>query len=935
MRGNRLIAVLLFFICCQEIVAQTGSEIMPVDKKVRKGRLPNGLTYYIRKNTKPEQRAELRLVVNAGSIQEKDDQRGIAHFLEHMAFNGTKNFPKNELLSYLEKAGVRFGADLNATTNFDYTIYMLPIPVTDEKLLHSGIQVLRDWAGNMLLEQEEIDKERGIILEEKRMRQNASLRTYAQVIPILTNNSLYGTRLPIGLEDIIKTAPRSIFKKFYEDWYQPKNMAVIVVGDIDVDQVEKKIKASFQNLAVRPQAPVRVPVTPIRWHAANVAQIVSDPENTNSVVNIYFTLRKKENRNTWTQFKNEVYYTFLDELLKNRFALKVVEPQSPVSFVGMSTNADFQKGYATQVAFALPKDKPEDAIHMLVGEIKKAQQFGFNKEEIELARKNLLKSLEEDYLEKDKTESSIYVQQYVANFLENEPMAGIEAEKPVTQKMLESINAGQLQAKLRELDLSKPAFILYTTNEQGKNKTTSPQLLDAYTKALAQEVIADAEKKATTTLVEKLPPPGRIVETISNDKMETKTLVLENGIRVIYKKTNFKNDEIVFRAYQWGGLSNLSTDNVVVSRYIGLIGSMGVAAHRAADMPRLLAGVNAYMLMNVQASHFSMSGGSSANDLEKFIQLLYLRLTQINFNEEDFNAVRSNQLSQMAGISKNPVFRFRDSVYRFRYHFSEKLPGIPVPQDSSKVTLASVKSLYDQLSANWNGLTLYFVGNIDEEKLQALVKQYIAGIPTKSTPVTLNASNLADPITGKNRFIMTGGKENKSEILHSYYGSANNLTDRQILAFSLLTEIFQMQATRKLREEMGSTYSPMTQASYIRPPQGEFNLFLSVSSLPENTDAIIKAFDGLVQDLLDGKLDDENMQKAISQRLKATETSMSTNGYWAYIMDLQDSYQIDPSALIDYNHLIKSITKEEVVSIAKQLLGKASILTGIMNPEKQ
>ena len=935
MRWNRLIAVISLFFYCQELTAQSSPDLIPADRKVRKGRLPNGLTYYIRKNAKPEQRAELRLVVNVGSVQEKEDQRGIAHFLEHMAFNGTKNFPKNELLSYLEKAGVRFGADLNATTNFDYTIYMLPIPTTDGKLLDDGIQILRDWAGNLSLEEEEIDKERGIILEEKRMRQNASLRTYARSLPVLTNQSLYGTRLPIGQEEVIRTAPRATFKKFYEDWYRPQNMAVIIVGDIDPDLVEKKVKAMFKDFSRSAQAPVRPLRTPIKWHTGNVAQIVSDAENTNNVVNIYFELKAKENLSTWTQFKNRVYYYFLDELMKNRFSQKIVAPQSPASYMAMSTRTDFLKGYSAAVAFALPKNSPEEAIRMIISEIRKAQQFGFSKEEMEIARKNLLKSLEEDYLERDKTESSVYVQQYIANFLENEPMAGIEAEKPVTQKVLETVTADLLLKKLRELNLAKPVYISYTTNEQGKDKTSEASLLDAYTNALQQQVVAEAEKKINTALIESPPQPGKIIETIRNDKMETNTLVLGNGIRVIYKKTNFKNDEIVFRAYQWGGLSDYSPDEVVLSRYINLIGSMGLAAHRAADMPRLLAGVNAYMLMNVQASHFSMSGGSSAGDLEKFMQLLYLRLTQVNFNEEDFNAVRSNQLSQLAGLSKNPLFRFRDSVNRFRYNFSNRMPGIPKPQDSVKVTLASIKSFYDKLSSNWNGLTLYFAGNIDEEKLQTLVKQYIASIPTKAAPVTLKTGNLAASISGTNSFVMTGGTENKSEILHFYYGRADNLTDRQILAFSLLTEILQMKATKKLREEMGSTYSPQVQASYMRPPMSEFNLFLSVSSLPANTESIIKAFDGLVQEIKEGKLEDEYLQKAISQRIKATETSMSTNGFWAYILELQDSYKIEPSTLVDYQPLIQGITKQEVLDISKLLLNKANVLTGIMNPEKQ
>lgn len=915
------------------VFAQKKSDLIPFDKNTKVGKLANGLTYYIRKNGKPENKAELRLVVNAGSILERDDQQGVAHFLEHMAFNGTKNFPKNELLSYLQKAGVRFGADLNATTSTDFTLYMLPIPTTDAAILKNGYQVLRDWAGGLLLEPEEIDKERGIILEEKRMRQNAGMRTYAQFLPVLTNNSKYGQRIPIGKEEIIKTAPRKAFTDFYSDWYRPDNMAIIAVGDIDLIETEQLIKTLFSDLKNPVNAPERPIVTPINWHKQNAATIVSDAENTNNILSIYFGLNRNKIQKTWGDYGDDVVNNMISTLLNNRLQENAVNPKSPISFGSIMPKSSFLKGYETASLFAAVKDNPTDAINLTIGEILKAKEFGFTQAEIDRVKKSLLKSYEEGLLEKDKTESSSYVNEYVEHFLNQAPSPGIEAEQKFVATFIQTITPETINNALKIFDLNKPAFIVYNVKESAKSSTNESGLITAFENAKSQKVEAYVEKNIGTILIEKIPVAAKIKKSDFNTDLDATTLTLPNGITVIYKKTSFKNDEIVLNGRQWGGSTNLTSEEIKTSNYFSLVNSMGLGKNKAVDMPKLMTGVQANVFIMNSPNQFIINGNASSKDIEKFMQLLYLKLTQVNFDADEFEGIKSNYANQIGGLLKNPSFKFSDSLNKFKFNNSNRITGLPLEAEAKNLQLNDLQALYKKLTGNLNGAVLTFTGNIDESSFIKLVEQYIASIPTQANAATLNASNLAQPITGKNSFVINGGKENKSEINHTYYGKINETNYKEIQAFLFVGEILQMNATQKLREEMGSTYSPRVSSSIIRKPIGDFSLNLTVSSLPENTEKIIIAFDELVQKMVKGDVSDEDVQKAKAQRLKSMETAFKTNTFWGNILEQQFNYQFKALNETAYNKMIEEITKEDIINAAKKYLATSNILKAVMNPE--
>jgi zinc protease len=924
----------LFFVTWFTGLTQTQNNVLPLDKNVKMGKLPNGLTYYIRKNSKPENRVELRLVVNAGSVQEREDQRGVAHFLEHMAFNGTKNFPKDQLLNYLQKSGVRFGADLNATTSFNYTYYILPIPSNDEQLLQNGYKVLRDWAGNMLLEADEIEKERGIILEEKRMRQDANMRMFAQYLPSLTNNSRYGERIPIGKEEVIKTAPRKAFADFYTSWYRPNNMALIAVGDIDVAKTEATIKALFSDLKNPSKAPARSK-TPVTWHTSSKAQIVCDAENTNNILYVYFGLQPAKRNNTVTAYNESLLNQLITELFGGRLQDNFVNPKSPISFANINLSEPFLifKDYTTASAAALVKDDPAAALTLLVGEILKAQQFGFTQDELDRVKKNTLKSYEEAVLEKDKTESANYVNEYFEHFLNGTPSPGIEAEQQMVVKFINSLTLEQINNQVKKFNINQPSYILFNCKDASKNSGGENNLLAAFEKAKQQKVEAYTEKKVSDRLMDVMPKAGSVLKTESNDDYQSKTLTLSNGIKVLYKKTSFKNDEIVFRAAQWGGQTNLTPAEIQISKFLSLVNSMGLGKNKAADMPKILTGVEANAFFNLTQTQLTMAGNASAKDFEKLLQIIHLRLTNVNFDADEFEGIKSSYTSQISGLLKNPAFRFIDTINRFKFNNSGRITLIPTEAEAKQVQMKELQALYAKVMANLNGMVMSFSGNIDETSFINLIEKYIASIPTQSAPVTLNTQNIVNAVSGKNAFTIKAGKENKSEINYSYYGKTMEMNDTEVLSFLLLGEILQIQANRKLREEMASTYSPKVSNLIVRPPLSDINIGLSVSSLPENVDKITAAFDDLINAVIKGELSDDDLLKAKAQRIKTMENFLKTNSFWASTLEQQANYGYNPKVATEYQTRTEAITKDDVIKAARKFLKTANTLKAVMNPE--
>ncbi|MCX6208066.1 MAG: insulinase family protein [Bacteroidetes bacterium] len=915
---------------------QAKSDVIPMDKNVKVGKLPNGLTYYIRKNVKPEGRVELRLAVNAGSVLEKDNQQGVAHFLEHMAFNGSKNFPKNELTNYLQKAGVRFGADLNAHTGFDETVYELPISSKDPVVLQNGYQVIRDWAGNLSLDSKEIDQERGIILEEKRMRLGAGMRMVAQYFPKMLNNAIYGKRLPIGTEEVIKTAPRKAFSDFYNDWYRPNNMAVIVVGDIDVAQAEATIKKMFSDLKNPAKSPARPARMPIEWHKADKAFVVTDKEQTNNTVQIYLGSSIGNPASTWKSYNEDAMNRLVSDMIGNRLQENMLKASSPIGFGGVSFNSSEFRGYKTNILSASIKDDVDAGIKAIVAEVLRAKKFGFTASEFERAKKETLEQYEELAAEKDKTDSRNFAEEYINNFLDKEAAPGIEAEKNAIEVYFKNLKVEEINANVAKFNLNQPAFVLFMGSEGFKKMPTDASLLASFEAAKKQTVEAYVEKKVSNELMDEMPVAGKIVGKSDNKDFDSKIYTLSNGIKVITKKTDFKNDEILLRGYQWGGNTNLTEQDIQMLKYSNLLfAQLGLGKHNSSELQKMLAGVNVNASFGNGDNTFNVNGSSSVKDVEKFMQVLHLKLTNINFDKDEMEGLRSAAKQQMGMMKNNPAFKFADTLAKYRYNNSKRMPGfLPDLTEMEQLNFDDVEKLYHKMVSNLNGLTLVFVGNVDDEKMLPLLEKYVASIPTKATASALNTANIQRQITGNNTFIVKGGKENKSEIRLSYYGNIASFDDKENMAYGLLNDVLQMKTTEVLREQLGATYSPRVSGSMTRSPMLEFNLSLSVSAAPENVDKLTAAFDELIKKVAAGEISEDDMLKAKEQRKKTIETQQKTNGYWSSVLEQQDQYGYNSSLITSYFTRLNNATKQELIDVANKYLTKANVLKAILNPDK-
>ena len=554
-----LFLLLMFCTWLQAAEAQQKlTEQLPVDPNVKVGKLKNGLTYYIRKNEKPENKVELRLVINAGSIQEDDDQQGLAHFTEHMAFNGSENFKKNDIVSFLQSIGVEFGADLNAYTGFDETVYILPIPTEKKENVEKAFQILQDWASAVGFDPEEIEKERGVVLEEERSGRGAEERMFRATYPRMLEGSKYAERLPIGKVEVLKTFKPDVIKRFYKDWYRPNLMAVVVVGDIDPSEAERLIKEHFSGLKNPPNPRPRKdhPVPP---REKSEGLVVTDKEATHHRVTINYPYKPKEEQNTLGAYREQLLRNLFTSMLSQRMQ-ELMQKEEPPFLYAANAFGSLARGYENYYAYAyLGNGGVAPAINALVAENERARRFGFTPGELDRTKKMMMKSIERAYNERDKTESARLAAEYISHFLEGEPIPGIENEYKYYQRFLDEITIDEVNAYVSEAIPSpeEPKLVILTGPEKADFKIPSNEELLALTEKAAQQNIEPyTEEAIAAALMETTPKPGKIIEVTKDEALGITELELSNGVHVILKPTDFKNDQVILTASRLGGHYN-------------------------------------------------------------------------------------------------------------------------------------------------------------------------------------------------------------------------------------------------------------------------------------------------------------------------------------------------------------------------------------------
>jgi zinc protease len=912
----------------------SASNVIPTDPNVKIGTLSNGLTYYIQNNGKPENKVELRLVVNAGSILEDEDQLGLAHFMEHMNFNGTKNFKKNELVDYLQSIGVKFGAHLNAYTSFDETVYILPIPSDDPEKLEKGFQIIEDWAHNALLTDEEIDNERGVVLEEYRLGKGADERMLQKYLPKILYGSKYAKRLPIGTKENLETFEYESLRRFYKDWYRPDLMAVVAVGDVDVAVLEEKIKSHFGKIpaAVNPKPRV---THDVKNHDETLIAIETDKEASFARVQVLFKdLGTPEKIKTTDDYRKQLIQNLFSQMINNRLS-ELTESENPPFVFGSSyhggTWARTKEAYQSTAMTAA--DGQLKALEALLEENERARKYGFGQGEFERAKKTVIAGLEKAYKDRNKMESSRIASRYVNGFLQESPIPGMEWTYAFFTEQLPTITLAEVNNVINDyLRDTNTVIVLTGPEKDDAPKITEAQVMEVLKKVKTKDIKPYEDKAVGNSLISDLPEPGRVINKSTNPSIGVTTMTLSNGAKVVYKKTDFKNDEILFSAYSLGG-SSLYTDEEykTIGFANGGLGEAGVNGFSKVDLRKMMSGKIARVSPYIGSYREGFNGSTTPKDLETLFQMTHLYFTKLNKDEKAYNSFITKQKGFLANIMKSPQFYFQLQMGKFMNGKNPRYQGFPTPEmmDASDYDLAYEK--YQERFADAGDFNFYFVGNIDEKKLQDYAEKYLASLPGKNSNEEPKYSSFR-PLTGKHTKIIEKGTDPKSSVQIIFQGEAEyNAKDARAMQF--LGDILSIKLIEKLREEEGGVYGASASGSVRSHPYGWYNLRISFPCGPENVDKLKDAALAELQAIVENGPTEKDINKVKEAALLENKEQIKKNRFWLSYLNNTDYTKRNPNRILKYEASVNEITKEDVQNVAKKYATGGYIL-GIHNPEK-
>jgi zinc protease len=905
---------------------------LPVDPKVRIGTLPNGIRYYIRQNPKPEKRAELRLVVNAGSILETDDQLGLAHFVEHTAFNGTTHFAKNDLVKYLQSIGVRFGADLNASTDFDETVYILPIPTDTARIIDQAFTILEDWAHGQVFDSTEVVNERGVVREEWRLGKGAGDRMLHQWLPIALRGSKYAERLPIGNEQSIMTATPSRLRSFYKTWYRPDLQAVIAVGDFDPAQIEAEIRKHFASIPKPTNAPKR-PVATVPANSEPLIAIASDKEATGSDVDLMFKLPVEKTR-TVGDYRRDLTERLYLAMLNNRLEEISQKPDAP--FLGADASRGSFVGRTTD-AFTLSANVKDGGIERgleaLLTEARRVDEFGFLQSELDRAKENMLRGYERAYAERDKTQSAAFVEEYIGNYLTGEAIPGIAYEYKLAQELVPTIKLADVN-KLASgwITDSNRVIIAQSPQKEGVKIPTRAELLAVFDRAAREQVTAYTETVSGAALLEREPTPGKIVSSRAVPNVGVAVWTLSNGARVLVKPTDFKADEVLFGASSPGGTS-LAPDSAFMSAALAsqIASLSGLGNFSLVDLGKKLAGKVASVTPAIAATSEGLNGRASPKDLETLFQLVYLSFTAPRLDTSAYKAFENQVAPFLANRSSDPDQVFSDTVsWTMSQHNFRARPLSPAT--FAEVKPESALAFYRNRFADASDFTFAIVGNVDTVALKPLVERYLASLPALHRSETFR-DNGGSPPTGVVDKVVHKGVEPKANTVIEFTGACRYAPETRF-AMRALVELFQIKLNETLREQLGGAYSPSVGGSCGRTPRQEYSLIVQFNSSPENVDKLSKSVFALIDSLKTNGPSAADVTKVKEQLTRSREVEVKQNGYWLVNLLGRDQAGEDIGGLLDaYDAMVKNLTGAQIQQAAVSYFNEGNYARFVLLPE--
>lgn len=851
---------------------------LPVDPSVRTGRLPNGMRYYIRQNSRPDNRVSLRLAVDAGSIQEEADQRGLAHFLEHMAFNGTENFKPGELVQFLESIGARFGPHVNASTSFDETIYMLDVPTDREGYVDRGLLALRDFASGISLLPDEVDKERGVVIEEWRGRLGAGSRITDQQLPVIFRGSRYADRLPIGTPEILKSFPRERLVDFYRRWYRPDRMAIIVVGDIDPDEAQKLVEKRFGSI---PAAAGQVPEVDrqVPAQAETLYSAVTDPEAQSWTVTVA-SKRPVEIERTVGDYRR----TLVEQLVMQMFNLRLSEiarrPDAPFLGAEAGAGALGRSLDLFELSAVVPEGGLERGLEAIITEARRVQDFGFSAAELDRAKASLIANFERAFKERGTSESRSYASEYVRAFLQEEPIPGIEFEHRLASTYVPGVTLDEVNATARRMVRPDNRVVLAVAPaKKDVPAPTEASLRAAVGRAEAATVTAWTDALAGRELVEKTPPLGKITARRTIPEIGVTVLTLSNGVEMWMKPTDFKNDQVLLSSYALGGTSLArEADFHAASLGPALVSVGGMGGLSPVDLSRLLSGKIAQASPQVGLHSQGSSGQASPRDLETALQLNYLAFTEPNHTPEAFALMKRRLTGVVENQAQNPraVFGERVELVNTSNHFSARNLTVA---DLQALELDALRNFYTARFQNAADFTFFLVGAFDINTATPLVEKWVASLPStgKRTSTFRDVGiRFPDKIV---REEVRKGREPSSQTVMAYFADTG-LDELEMHRARAAASLLGIRLRDILREQLGGTYGVNVGYENMLPQKNYGSVTVQFGSAPENVDKLVSAVLTEVERLRTSGPSAEDVKKVQELERRDLETAARENSYW-------------------------------------------------------
>ena len=906
---------------------------VPMDPAVRKGVLPNGLTYYLRHNEWPEKRAFFYIAQKVGSIQEEEDQRGLAHFLEHMCFNGTTNFPGDHLKQYLETIGVKFGENLNAYTSFDETVYNIDnVNVETPGAIDSCLLILHDWSHDLLLEDKEIDKERGVINEEWRSRSSSMMRMYEKALPVMYPDSKYGNRLPIGTMDIVMNFPYEALRSYYRKWYRPDLQAIVIVGDLSLDEMEQKIQKVFAD--IQPAAPdaAKFEYYPVPDNAEPIVSINKDKEQRNNSISLMWKTEAfpRELKNSPLYLIHSITANAMSSMFNERIR-EILQKENP-PFMGASFGyGDFfvSKTKAAYSAGVTCEDnKYEMGVKALYREILRVKRYGYTAAEYERYKSRVLSSIESSYLHRDKVQSGNYVEECVRHFLDNEPMPGIEWEYENMNLLIPATNVDMVNQFVQQMPNNNFVVAMFAADKEDNLLPTQEDLFKWMAEVEAETIEPLKEEVNNEPLIAKMPKPGK-VKKIQDDKYGAKLITLSNGIKVHVKKTNFSPNQISMSGHSWGGTSLYSMDEYDQTDNVGWVDVGGWGNFSNTELSKKLAGKQASASTYVGTESEGVSGGCVKKDFETMLQLTYLHFTAPRKDLEAYNSNIQRSKANMKNAELQPTTALQDTIAKVVYNNHIRALRAK-PEDLDKINYDRIIEIYKERFADADDFEFFIVGDCDADTIAPLLAKYLGALPTKKGSEKCDTIDFK-MVDGIHKNVFEKHQETPNALVLFVYHAPMKYNLKNALLCSMLDQVMDIMYTESVREDEGGAYGVPVSAGLSRYPQEQATVQIQLPTAPEKREKMTAIVYQGVEDMINNGPKEESVQKVKEYMLRSHEEALKQNGYWMGQMTNYVLYGEDNDAI--YVDTVNSITAADIQNLARQIFKSGNLIeVGMTSP---